>query len=63
MITLSTLAILMGIYFNIKIYRDCKAKGIDWNPLDGTIGTWIGFLFGTAIGGISLIILIIKYLP
>jgi hypothetical protein len=63
MITLMTLSILMGIYFNIKVYRDCKEKGIDWNPFKCGLGTWLGFFYGTAFGGISLIFLIIKYLP
>jgi len=57
------LSIWVGIYFNVKVYRECKARGIDWNPLEGSIWTWFGFLIGTACGGLSLVYLIVKYLP
>ena len=63
MITLASIFFIWGIISIIRLHKICKDEGIPFNPLEGTLTDWMGFLIGTIVGGITTVVLIIEYLP
>jgi hypothetical protein len=63
MITLTLILIIWGFTSIIRLYKICKDKGVPFNPFEGTLMDWLGFLIGVVGGGIATILLILKYLP
>lgn len=67
MITLLGILVVIGIISTYRIYKSCKKQDIPFNPLDGSIIEWFGFLFGILFPFIfalvGLIYLIVTYLP
>jgi len=59
-----TLTILMMIWFVISIIRIKKAcKGIEFNPFEGTMIDFMGFILGTVITILVIITICLVFLP
>jgi len=63
MITFMVLMVLIGIVCTIRIYRECKHLGMEFNPLQTGFLNWMGFYFGLIFGVIGLIWVFVNYLP
>ena len=63
MITLITILILFGCYCTYKINQECKTKEIDFNPFEGKLIHYLGFMFALAALIITTVALFITYLP
>ena len=63
MITLTLILIIWGFTSISRLHKICKDKEIPFDPFEGTLMDWLGFLIGVVGGGIATILLILKYLP
>jgi hypothetical protein len=67
MITLLGILVVIGIISTYRIYKSCKKQDISFNPLDGSLIEYLGFVFGVLFPGLyvlsTFIYLIVKYLP
>ena len=63
MITLFIISLLIAIISTVRIGKTCKEEEIQFNPLEGSLLEWIGFLFGWVFAIIFFIGFSIKYLP
>jgi hypothetical protein len=63
MITLSILIILWGIISTYKIHRICKNNDESFNPYEGGIFYYLGFIIGLAVLVVWTIYLSITFLP
>jgi len=63
MFTLITILILFGCYCTYKINQECKIQKIDFNPFEGKLIHYMGFMFGLATLIIIIVALFTTYLP
>jgi hypothetical protein len=67
MLTLLGILGVIGIISTYRINKSCKEQNRKFNPLDGSLWEWLGFLFGIVFPSIfaisGIIFLIVKYLP
>jgi len=63
MITFIILMVLIGIVCTIRIHRECKHLGVEFNPLGTGFLNWMGFYLGLGFGILGLFWVFINYLP
>lgn len=63
MITLLTIITIWFIISVVRLQIVAKKYNKDFSPFGGTILDWVGFLFGGVVTFITIIYLILEYLP
>ena len=61
MLTLITLIMIWLVISTIRIKKACKGK--DFNPLEGTMIDFTGFILGTTVTIVVIITICIVFLP
>ena len=63
MITLAILSILWGLFSYYRINKRCKENGADFNPFNGTLVDFIGFMLGMSAGMLAIAAICIIHFP
>ena len=54
---------IYGIISTIRIHNKCKHNKIKFDPIEGNIIEYTGFITGITTSCVALVILCVKYLP
>ena len=63
MITLIVLCLIWGVISRYRINKICKKQGEYFNPFEGEVYDYLGFMIGISIAIIIIVVAAIFYLP